>query len=401
MTIFFLLGSLQGIIISLILFYKSIQQQRKPLQWLSLLVALISIHLLYGYVVLNGTVLNFIWVMRLYEPIPFLYSYIIYRFTISLTSAKQNRLFNNVVLLLFFGSFLFLTPFIFSTQSIKILFYNQVKCSNYPVDFKILFLLKSIIGILSLILSIKHLRSYDKLLLEQFSSLQGKSLHWLQWFYFLLLVMWAIATARFFLGFHHNVSIAGAIAITIFIYFISFYTAAYQPVVILKGKDNSEFNIVETEPIVLSTTKPKLLAQNIETIENYIDETERKKYKNSSLTKQDADKIYLTLDFIITTQKLFADKECNLQMVSVAANIKPSLISETLNTFYKTNFYNFINQYRVQEAKLKLNADDSNSFSLEGIGEMCGFKSKSTFYSFFKKETGLTPMEYKKQVKEA
>ena len=401
MTIFFLLGSLQGIIISLILFYKSIQQQRKPLQWLSLLVALISIHLLYGYVVLNGTVLNFIWVMRLYEPIPFLYSFIIYRFTISLTGAKQNTFFNNVVLLLFFSSFLFLTPFIFSTQSIKILFYNQVKCSNYPVDFKILFLLKSIMGILSLILSIKHLRSYDKLLLEQFSSLQGKSLKWLKWFYLLLLIMWVVATARFFLGFHHNVSIAGAIAITIFIYFISFYTSAYQPVIILQENDNDESNIVQTEPIILNYTNPKLLTQNIETVENAIDKTVRKKYKNSSLTKQDADKIYLTLDAVISTEKLFTNKECNLQMVSEVANIKSSLISETLNTFYKTNFYNFINQYRVQEAKLKLNAADSNSFSLEGIGEMCGFKSKSTFYSFFKKETGLTPMEYKKQVKQS
>lgn len=401
MTFFFLLGSLQGIIISFILFYKSVQQQRKPLQWLSLLVALISIHLLYGYIVLNGTVLNFIWVMRLYEPIPFLYSFIIYRFTLLLTGAKKNTLFNNIVLSLFVGSFLFLTPFIFSTQLIKILFYNQVKCSNYPIDFKILFLLKSIMGIVSLVLSIKHLRSYDKLLLEQFSSLQGKSLRWLQWFYLLLLVMWVVATARLFLGFHHNVSIAGAIAINVFIYFISFYTSAYQPVIIYKEKDNDENRIIQTEPIVLNYSSYKLLTQNTEAVENVIDETERKKYKNSFLTQENADQIYFTLDSIITTQKLFTNKECNLQMVSVAANIKSSLISETLNTFYKINFYNFINQYRVQEVKLKLNEDDSNSFSLEGIGEMCGFKSKSTFYSFFKKETGLTPMEYKKQLKQA
>jgi len=396
MNIIFLLGALQGFIVAAVLFYQSIQYNRWPLRWLSILVLLIGGHLLYGYIMLTGLVLHFSWLIRLYEPVPFLYAYLIYHFTFSLTGSKPNRWVGTGMLLLFAGSLMYLLPFYTSSVQHKISFHEQVKCFNYPEDFKDLFLLKSLAGISSLTLSIQHLRSYNKALLQQFSSLQGKSLLWLQWLYMLMLAIWLIATSRFFMGFHINTSYAGAIAVTVFIYFISFYAGRQQSIELLPLKP------VLFTKMPLTEQKRLLPAEEgsdpIPSVQKAIEEAEENnsKYKNSTLTKEEAEKIYTQLVAVINDKRLYADKECNLQMVTVATGIKPFVISETLNSYYQTNFYNFINRLRVEDAKNKLKVPGYDAYTLEGIGELCGFKSKSTFYSSFKKITGLTPSEYKK-----
>jgi AraC-like DNA-binding protein len=66
-----------------------------------------------------------------------------------------------------------------------------------------------------------------------------------------------------------------------------------------------------------------------------------------------------------------------------------------LNDNLGKSFALFINEYRIEEAKHLLK--ENNSFTLEAIGFEAGFSSKSTFYATFKKVTGQTPSEFKKQ----
>lgn len=56
------------------------------------------------------------------------------------------------------------------------------------------------------------------------------------------------------------------------------------------------------------------------------------------------------------------------------------------------NFCDFINSYRVEEAKKILLK--KNNLSIEGIGYEVGFKAKTTFYTSFKKFTGKPPTKY-------
>ncbi|WP_282135041.1 helix-turn-helix domain-containing protein [Seonamhaeicola maritimus] len=60
-----------------------------------------------------------------------------------------------------------------------------------------------------------------------------------------------------------------------------------------------------------------------------------------------------------------------------------------------TTFYDLINSLRVEEAKTKLKSAAFDKYSITGIAELCGFNSKSSFYRIFKKETGLTPTQFK------
>ena len=47
-----------------------------------------------------------------------------------------------------------------------------------------------------------------------------------------------------------------------------------------------------------------------------------------------------------------------------------------------------------------LNNNENSHLTLDAIGELCGFKSKSTFYQSFKEIIEKTPMQYKKELKE-
>jgi AraC-like DNA-binding protein len=62
---------------------------------------------------------------------------------------------------------------------------------------------------------------------------------------------------------------------------------------------------------------------------------------------------------------------------------------------YQKNFFNYINDLRIAKAKKMLNGDQHDKLSIEGIAKVVGFQSKSSFYTAFKKTTGITPTEYK------
>ena len=68
-------------------------------------------------------------------------------------------------------------------------------------------------------------------------------------------------------------------------------------------------------------------------------------------------------------------------------------MSQLLNIYAEQNYYDFINRYRLEEFKQRLNDPKYSNYTLVALSEMCGFK-KSSFFSTFKKMEGCTPAEY-------
>ncbi len=92
-------------------------------------------------------------------------------------------------------------------------------------------------------------------------------------------------------------------------------------------------------------------------------------------------------------QALYKDEDLSLNRLSTAVSVSENYISETLSQFMKTNFFQFVNNYRVEEAKqLLINSD----MLVSTIAYEVGFKSKSTFNAAFKKVAGETPTAFKK-----
>ena len=93
-------------------------------------------------------------------------------------------------------------------------------------------------------------------------------------------------------------------------------------------------------------------------------------------------------------EKPYLDPEFNMSMMSRQLNIPKHHITEVLNTEIGKNFFSFVNEYRIEEVKKQL-LEKGDIYSIESIGFECGFSSKSTFYTVFKKITGQTPLQYK------
>ena len=77
-------------------------------------------------------------------------------------------------------------------------------------------------------------------------------------------------------------------------------------------------------------------------------------------------------------------------------NTNYKYLSKTINSKTGFNFVSYINKYRVEEAKDQLRDKNLSHYTIEAIGEMCGFKSKSAFNGAFKKITQVTPSVFKK-----
>jgi AraC-like DNA-binding protein len=84
-----------------------------------------------------------------------------------------------------------------------------------------------------------------------------------------------------------------------------------------------------------------------------------------------------------------------LQKMARDLSIPPHHLSQVLNTKLNNNFYNFINSYRVNEAKKLLKSTEHRDTRILEISHMAGFKSKSVFNAVFKEFTNLTPKEFR------
>ena len=67
-----------------------------------------------------------------------------------------------------------------------------------------------------------------------------------------------------------------------------------------------------------------------------------------------------------------------------------------LNQNMQTNFYDYINRYRLEDFKRKYRSANYSNLSTSALYEMCGFK-KTTFFAAFKKFEGCTPLEWMKK----
>ena len=97
--------------------------------------------------------------------------------------------------------------------------------------------------------------------------------------------------------------------------------------------------------------------------------------------------------------RLMADEqpwlEPELTLTELAQRLRthPALLSKVINAGCGQNFNDFVNTYRVAEARRKLADPRYGHYSLVGVALESGFNSKSTFNRVFKKLAGQAPGE--------
>ena len=94
-------------------------------------------------------------------------------------------------------------------------------------------------------------------------------------------------------------------------------------------------------------------------------------------------------------EKLYQDSSLNLRSLSAQTQLSEREISNALNHYLGKNFYTFVNEYRVEEAKERLSDINNNHLSIISIAYDSGFNSKATFNRIFKSLTGNPPNFYR------
>ena len=99
-------------------------------------------------------------------------------------------------------------------------------------------------------------------------------------------------------------------------------------------------------------------------------------------------------------QEYYLKQECNSYNVAKKINTNTSYLSKVINSHYGKNFNTYINDLRINYTIVRLKNDVIfRSYSIQSIAEEVGYKSADSFTKYFKKDTGLNPSFYIKEIK--
>ncbi len=123
----------------------------------------------------------------------------------------------------------------------------------------------------------------------------------------------------------------------------------------------------------------------------------KSKYQKSALTLEQAMTIQQRLLLTMNTEKTYTNSNLTLPILAQCLDVPTHQLSQVLNETLQSNFFDFINHYRIEQAKHLLADPNEKNSPILAIAMEVGYKSKSAFYRVFKHATGLTPSAYREQ----
>jgi len=242
---------------------------------------------------------------------------------------------------------------------------------NYVTLFRELF--RVALGVICLI-EIKH---YTQHIRTNFSDIDKIDLTWLKILVigFLAIRFWAVLVAAMIIlaisfGISTNFEIMGLIGnyttffmVSVLIFFGLGHSSVFEG---LEQRQAPSEEPAKDEP---EQAKEKITPELIAQITQYME----------------AEKPYLT-------------PALTLEKLAIQMRIPARLLSNIINRHFNCNFFEFINSYRIDEAKRMLSNRNQSEKTVLDIMLDVGFNSKATFNTLFKKKVGMTPSEYRKSV---
>jgi AraC-like DNA-binding protein len=249
------------------------------------------------------------------------------------------------------------------------------------------------------VLMIRKLIIHKRNIEKYYSYKEHISLNWLLGFVILYLSYYLFEVIIFTFRIIEVTEVAYFSMVSLHIFIIGIWGLKQREIY---GKVSIDNTIISKFPFLIKIKKsetpmPEKIEQDSSDISNddkeieNIDTDKRQTLLSPKMRDDLADKIRVMMEI----NKLFLNPELSLEELASELNVHKNYVSFVVNEVFNKNFYNFINSYRINEARKMLSDPEFNHLSIEGIAKSCGYKSRNVFYPLFKKETGQTPLEFK------
>ncbi len=106
--------------------------------------------------------------------------------------------------------------------------------------------------------------------------------------------------------------------------------------------------------------------------------------------------LYEKIKNYLDNDKPYLDPNFNIAQIAIDLQVPQNHVVYCINTLFKTKFSKLRTKLRVEQTKVYLNDSKNSKITIDGVSQMVGFTSRSSFYNAFKEETGYTPSEYLK-----
>ena len=126
---------------------------------------------------------------------------------------------------------------------------------------------------------------------------------------------------------------------------------------------------------------------------------EDEKYKNARISEDECRQICDRLLVYVVDQKPYINPDLKISDLAQAIGCSSHALSQVFNLHLHKSYYDFINDYRIDEFKVLANDPVYAKYTLTALSEKSGFSSRASFFRSFKKSTGITPNEYIQQLK--
>lgn len=120
------------------------------------------------------------------------------------------------------------------------------------------------------------------------------------------------------------------------------------------------------------------------------------KYRNSGLTPEASRSLLQSLQLLMREERVYHDPDISLDKLATRLNASKHHVSQVINEQLGTSFFEYVNQLRVEEAKIVLAETSRSDFHVIEIAYLVGFNNKVSFNAAFKKATGMTPTEFRR-----
>ena len=118
------------------------------------------------------------------------------------------------------------------------------------------------------------------------------------------------------------------------------------------------------------------------------------KYRKSNVTEEECRRLTGELEFLMQRDRLYVNPNLKIADLAAILNVSTYTLSYLFNQYLDKNYYDYLNDYRIEEFKRLVGKDEYSKYTLTALAELCGFSSRTSFFRYFKKVIGITPNEY-------